>query len=55
MFHVADDTQLLKSYNVEDSKTCIDEINVDLNILSLWCEKNYLKLNPKKCIHLILF
>jgi len=53
-FMFADDTQLLKSYNVEDSKTCIDEINVDLNILSLWCEKNYLKLNPKKCIHLII-
>ena len=53
-FMFADDTQLLKSYNVDDSKTSIDEINIDLNMLSLWCEKNHLKLNPKKCIHLII-
>ncbi len=53
-FMFADDTQLLKSYNIEESEKIIDEINNDLNILSLWCKNNYLKLNPKKCIHLII-
>ncbi len=53
-FMFADDTQLLKSYNIEDSIKAIDEINNDLNILYQWCEKHYLKLNPKKCLHLII-
>jgi len=53
-FMYADDTQLIKSYNVEDAEKSMIEINKDLNILILWCEKNFLKLNPKKCIHLII-
>jgi len=38
----------------EIQKTCIDEINVDLNILSLWCEKLFKIKILKKCIHLII-
>ena len=53
-FMFADDTQLLKSYNIEDSIKAFDEINSDLNTLFEWCEKYYLKLNPKKCLHLII-
>jgi len=53
-FMFADDTQLLKSYNIEDSIKTFDEINNDLEILYQWCERHCLKLNPKKCIHLII-
>jgi len=44
----ADDTQLLKSYNIEDSIKAFDEINSDLNTLFEWCEKILFKIESKK-------
>jgi Reverse transcriptase (RNA-dependent DNA polymerase) len=53
-FMFADDTQLLISYKANEADEIFKKINEDLKILQNWCENMHLKLNPKKCVHLII-
>jgi Reverse transcriptase (RNA-dependent DNA polymerase) len=50
----ADDTQLLISYKIDEVDDIIMKINDELQLLQIWCENMHLKLNPKKCTHLII-
>jgi Reverse transcriptase (RNA-dependent DNA polymerase) len=50
----ADDTQIYKSYSVNDVVNSVNAINTDLESLAVFCEDNNLILNPGKSYHLII-